>query len=386
MRLDDLPGVADVNVATVRDYLKSRGWVLERQIAPDLYEYRLTRDDGASRFVQVVGAAYRDHRRRTAELLEALAEIHQVPVLSLLDTLTSPPGDIIEIRLESSLTRSGTIPLQDAARIRVAQQNLLLAAAHAELDPCPYYPRLSWREATELLASCREGQTARGSYQTRLIVPVQPQIGQLPLQPPFGRRVTKRLMLATQAAAAAVYQDRAETLLQQHRVGVSANFLSSLSGLAPPGDDGAVELKVCWSRNRPLPKPLPAVRIERWVLEHFQSAAVALREQTPERGFRLQGYVVNLRRGPDEEGGVIDVLAELGEGRHRKIRVHLDQDNYLRAVSAHEKYRCIETFGTLKRRGRSLTLTGPTQLQVLPTEEDSDPLGALAEGQEKREA
>ena len=378
MRLNDLPGIADVNVATVRDYLKSRGWKMERQHAPDLYEYRLIRDDGESRFVQVVGPTYRDHRLRTAELLEMLAETHRVPVLSLLDVLTSPPGDIIEIHLASSLTRSGTIPVQDAARIRLAQQGLLLAAAHAELEPLPHYPRLSRREATELLARCREGQTARGSYQIRLIVPVIPQVGLFQQPPPFERRVTQRLMRAAKEATDAVYQDREDDLLTKHRLGVSSNFLKSLSEMAPPGDDGTVGLSVRWSRNRPPPQSSPAVHIERWVLEHFRAAAATLREKTPERGFQLQGYVINLRRGPDEVDGLVDVLAELEEGRHRKVRVRLDEANYLRAVRAHEECRRIETFGTLKRRGRTFKLISPSQLRLLPTVEEADPLGELA--------
>lgn len=368
MRLDQLPGIDAIEPELLRSYLRSQGWRLDQEVAPDIYAYSLPA--GSERVqVDVVGRQYRDFRKRTAELVEMLAQIQGCSPLALLEDLSTPEGDVIEVRLESELTRSGTIPLADAVRIRQAQQGLLLSAAHAALKPMPHYPRLSRREAVELLSRCREGQTARGSYLTRLIIPVEPLVGQVAIES-LGRQAVQVLVQAARISAQAVNADRSEALLESHRQGVSANFLSSLADLAPPGEQGRLDLRVRWSRNRPAPEPAAPIQIERWAFEHFRSAALTLKARNPERGVRLEGYVVKLSRPPGAGQGSAVMMASIDDGSLREVLVPLSEGPYNDALEAHRRQQPVEVFGTLQQAGRRLVLREPAGLRPLQTDDE----------------
>ena len=173
-------------------------------------------------------------------------------------------------------------------------------------------------------------------------------------------------MQAARISAHAVDSDNSEALLDAHRGGVSANFLNSLADLAPPGEDGHLDIGVCWARNRPSPSPAAPVHIERWAFDHFRAAAHALKEKNPERGFQLEGYIVRLSRSRDAERGAIVVLAEVQPGQTRKVHIQLSPEQYQRALDGHRDQHPVEVFGTLQQTGRRLTLLDPTGLRVLP--------------------
>ena len=279
MRLDQLPGIDAIEPEILCGYLHSQGWSLEGELAPDIHTYSL---QVGSEHVQVdvVGRRYRDCHKRTAELVELIAQIQGRSPLALLEELSTPEGDALEVRLESEAACSGTVPLADAIRIRQAQRGLLLAAAHSVLQPRSYYPHLSRREAVELLSRCRERPTAQGCYQTRLIVPVEPLVGQASVAS-LGRQTVQMLMQAAQISAQAVNADRAEVLLESYHQGVSANFLDSLADLVLLGDQGRLDLRVRWSRNRSLPEQIAPIQIECWAFEHFCLEAANLKARNP---------------------------------------------------------------------------------------------------------
>jgi hypothetical protein len=363
VRLDQLPSIAGLDPATVRQFLRSRGWVYQRETLPGVHEYAIERAERRW-LIDVPTLDYGDFARRMAELVELLAQVHSVPVLTLLDDLASPPGDVLELAVVSAAVRDGTVPLADAVRIRQAQRDLILSAAHATLEPRPYFPRMSRREAVELTERCREGQTARGSYRTRLIIPVDPQVGQSDIEP-FGRRVALTLVGAVDHAVQAVGTDRMADLLTSHERGVSANLLQSLAQLAPPGDDGYTELSLRWSPTRPAPASTPRMRIEPWVFPYFRDAARSLRASSPEAGHCLEGYVVRLAREPDAEAGQIVVLESTEDEGVRKVQVNLGRESYGLAVEAHRTGGRVRIYGTLRRGRRTLELEGAYEVGLM---------------------
>ncbi len=75
--------------------------------------------------------------------------------------------------MNSDTVASGSIPLDDSIKLRQAQKGVLLAAAHSALEARGHFPRMSRSKALGLLANVREGQTARGSYISRVFVPLR---------------------------------------------------------------------------------------------------------------------------------------------------------------------------------------------------------------------
>ena len=364
MNMMEFSGLTNLDPANVRQFMRSRGWQHTHEVMPGVHEY--LREDLR---IDVPARGYIDFPRRMAELVELLAFVHQVEVLTLLDDLTTPSGDIVELRIDSPTTRDGTLPLEDSARFRQAQKDLVLAAAHSAIQPGPHFPRMSQKEAVELLSRCREGQTARGSYCTRVIIPVEPQVGQTADIEPFGRRVTSTLAGAVLRAVQAVETDKFSDLLTSYQHGISVNLLQSLAALAPPGGGGSVELAVRWSLSRTAPAEVPRVRIGPGAFPFFLQAARELRAISPEVSYSLEGYVVRLARRPDVEAGQVVVMEETEEEGTRKVQVRLSGDAYDQAVEAHRSSRPLRIIGTLRRVGRLYELEGALAPTVMPEEE-----------------
>lgn len=378
MNILDLNGLESLRPEDVQQYLIHAGW----QKAPPHYKGSLNYAQAASKGARVtvlvpLDRTFGDYRRRMGELLEVLATFEERSPLDVLGDLLLPPSDAIHCRVHSDVLQSGFIPLEDSIRLRQGQRQLLLACAHSEIEPRSHFPRLSQVEAVELLRSCREGPSSRGSYRTTLIVPVDPAVGLISIEP-YPRRVTHRLMLALGETARLCETQDTEGLLGGARVGISANFLFALSELRPSGAQSYVELGVTWSRARPAPAvERPTVRFSEGVFGILAEAGRALRDRTPAPGVEVEGFVVRLARGAlPSKGGAIVVAADLAD-RPGTSMVHVDlqKSDYTSAIDAHKYGRRVKVIGTLKSEGRTLRLLSPSGFQVL----GRDPFEAVIE-------
>jgi len=307
-----------------------------------------------------------DYARRVEELVELLAAVEGVPPTDLLDTLLQPAGDVLALRVASEATAAGTIPLDDALRLRQGTKTLLLAAAHSELSAQAWFPRLSRQEAVTLLQTIHEGQTQRGSFTARFIVPVEPTVGQLFDEEPYGRRVTKLLLGALDEVRRVRSLGAYEGLLGLQKAGISGNLLGALASMAPPGRTGSLELSVSWSRNRPAPEGVVArVRLPGEAFVGLHKAAEAMRGRQKSKGFELVGYVTRLDRenvaqnaDGEKADGEIVVAPTDGDARDLgRVSLRLDAASYAEAIQAHRDGSKVRVIGTLEKVGRRWTLT-----------------------------
>jgi len=368
MNLLDLPGLDAIRPEDAQQYLKSAGWKRsDERRYPGSVVYARPAPRGGEVTVQlVVDPTLADYKRRTAELVEVLAAFERRSPLDVVSDLLLPPSDVLRCRVHSDAVQSGFISLDDAIRIRQAEKQLLLACAHSEIEPRNHFPRLAQAEAVELLRSCREGPSARGSYVTTLVVPVDPAVGQLTIEP-FARRVTRRLMEALGETARLCETQDTEGLLSRAKLGISANFLLALAELRPQGERSFVELGVTWSRARPAPVMERAqVRFSEGVFGLLAGAGQALRDRSPTPGVEVEGFVVRLARGAEEARGEIVVAAALGD-RAGTSMVHVDLEgkDYAAAIDAHKYGLRVRVSGTLTVERRRLSVVRHAGLEVL---------------------
>lgn len=374
----ELPGLAAIRPSDVQQYLRARGWSLADDERPQgvlVYERELN-GDGAVPLEVPTRTELEDYPRRMGEALEILAAVEGTPLLDLIDELSTPPADIVQFRLQSDLVGSGTIPVDDGIRIRQAQKNLLLAAAHSVLEPRAHFPRLSQAQPAELLERCREGQTARGSYLTRILVPVEPAVGQqIPVEDPFGRKVTRMLSRALSEARTLAHRGDFDALVERASAGLSANFLNALGELQPRGERSSLEVDLRWSRSRRPPEQAAGpVRFDEGVFSAFSAAATAIREHTPSPHYELEGYVQSCDRQPPDDaeqpGTVVLVTTLEDRPGTSKVRAELSARDYQRALTAHGEARPVRLVGTLEKQGRRYWLHEASGFEVLPTEDD----------------
>ena len=277
---------------------------------------------------------YADYPRRVAEVLDPVAQLEGSSVATLVDDLLQPVGDVLGVRVCSDVNAAGTLPLEDAIRIRQGTKALLLAAAHSAVSAQAFFPRMSRTNAVALVSSVQEGQSQHGSVIARFIVPVEPAVGQMSyLEDPYGRKVMRLLLQALEAVRRVRSLGDYDPLLAMAKEGVSANLLLALASMAPPGKSGAVELSVDWARNRARPGgALSSVRFVSEALAGLDAVAEAMKGQTTTAGFEVEGYVTRLARAPGEAnapgeiivvptaGDAVDFRAGVGGARRGLVR------------------------------------------------------------------
>lgn len=359
MKLDLRTELRALSPVTLQEQLRSRGW-LQQGATPYAVVYRRGNDE----LDVPLRADYADYARRVEELLEVLAAIEGVRATDLLESLIQPEGDTLALRLVSPVTETGTIPLEDSLRVRQGMKTMILAAAHSALSPQPWFARLTQKEPMTLLAGLREGQSQRGSFTMRCIVPVSAPVGQLDLEDPYGRTVTRLLLGALEKIQQVRSHGDREGLLQLHDQGVSGNLLAALANMSPPGGSGALEISVSWARSRPSPtEASTTVHFPVQAFDGLMEAALAMRERVKARGFEVTGYVTRLEQGVGLQRQTGDVVIAPTEGDARELGnvfVRLSQADYLEAIEAHKEGTRVHVLGTLEKKGRRWTLSDPT--------------------------
>lgn len=368
-----------VSPQAVREHLLSKGWALTQDLSERFGVLLFSKDDLTLDLP--LDPELADFARRMLELLESLAASEAVSVPQLLGELSGPAGDVLSVRVISEATAGGTLPLVDALRVREGVKNLVLAAAHSALSPQPFFPRMTRVEAVNLLNSVHEGQTQRGSFIARFIVPVAPSVG-VPLFPelpdaelPFPRRVTTRLMQTLESVRRVRARGEYDPLIGMSGEGVSANLLTALEGMSLTSGPGALELSMRWSRNRAAPPGvLGAVKLSQDALTGLGAVANELKGQAALQNFDVIGYVSHLtRQGEDPtvpgDAVIVPIGGELGE--LSRIHVNLPPDAYQVALEAHKTGRVVRAVGMLVRRGRRWSLNGVSSLELPPDPNES---------------
>lgn len=371
MNARDLPGLSALRPYDVQQHLINEGWQL-LHVRDDVARYAPPDDSRGRTIVELLlDTTYADYLRRMAELVDAIAAWERRSALQVLDDLLSPPSDVWRFRFIAPAIDGGFMPIDDAIRIRLASRQLLLSAAHAAIESRAHYPRMTLSAATDLLSRCREGQTERGSYISRLLVPVPPEVGQKnPPQPPedpYARRVSRTLMNALSGVAEAVQTGATEQLLGLVDRGVSANLLAALAEIAPKIPGTTVELSVAWSRSRrPPPTTRKLVSFHDGFFPLFAEAARELRNSSQSPNTIIEGYVIRLESANLVGPGRMVVATKL-EGRQAltPVTIGVTSADYARAIEAHKAGARVKVVGTLRKLGRGWSLDQPTPFELV---------------------
>ena len=358
--------------SVLRRYLSTAGWaVSERKKA-----WRFSTEIPAGQvYVDVPRSQdFVDYERRVVELVEALAVAEDRSALEILLNLANPTSDSLAFKFASPDTGAGTISVSDGCRIRNAQKQLLLAAAHSVVEPQAHHPRLSRAEAVTFLDTCREAPSQQGSFVTNIIVPVAPPVGQLPLDDPFPRQVTSLLARALYETSEAISSGDDNRLLEGARHGLSSNLLKALSDLHPPGQSGTLDIGFSWASGRPAPRLHRRVRFDHSFFPSMQEAARFLRETSPMPGTMVEGYFAGFERDAHDASrpGEVALLATLDEhpGQTKKVYLTLSPSAYEEASQAHIDAAKVRVTGTLIKEGRRYVLRSPGEVERIPEEED----------------
>lgn len=364
--IHDRQALLAVSPTALSAYARAIGWSRhepyrahsDTYIGEDLPEIILPRTDRLGDYASVV-----------AGLIETFASVVRQNELSVYRALVTADRDVVRIRTGES--EDGSVALDEGVELVRGARDMLLAAACSLGEGKAVYRAGANRNATDLVAGVRLGQTDQGSFVVTLLMPVvPPPVGVLlprvdERDAPIERRLTLRCMEALRAARLASERTAAgdeDAFGEAVERGVSANLCEALTRILKSFP--TLDVSVSWARTRPVTQPQRAIRFGRTDAPLLREAARSLRERAPRPDIRLIGYVRLLARGEGEEDGTIRLATSIGGSRH-SVTALLERRDYERAVQAHKDRAPVVCSGDLERMGQRWRLLNPRVEEVM---------------------
>ena len=318
-----------------------------------------------------------DYSLRMAEVLETLADAEQRSQLDVLRDVQTTASDLIRIRAPRGDAENGTLPLNEAVAFVERSRDMMLAAACAAMNKRPVYAKRKAQQAMDYLGHIRMGQTERGSYVLTILSPVAPELAPaqdvlLPMEPvvPYERRVTQTLIESLAALGEAAREAAVRGNMTPFEVavgrGVSANLCDAVVGLSDVSPAEGLDIQISWSRTRPVDAGVVSrVLLRSDAMPLIEEAARQFRQTAPSDDADVIGIVTRLARGEKATQGEVTITASV-EGQYKLVKVMLGEDDYGKAVRAHELREVVSCTGDLVREGHSYWLRNPRHFTIVP--------------------
>ena len=367
--IQDAHVLRDIGPHQLAAYLRSRAWSQVELIGDKASVWTLLANGrGEFEILLPLDATLEEYPRRVSEALHTLEVAEQRSQLDILLDITTATSDVLRVRLVHGLIENGSLPLEHGVQMVRSARDLALAAACATSRPRAVYGSRKPQEAIDYLSGLRMGQTAAGSFVVTIqsAVPPRAQLGLFAdasnkyLDEPFERRVLLTLAHAltetrhaiTYAAGSGDFQPFQNAV----RSGISANLCDALVGLSIDGSAEEIDLELSWSPTRQAVEKTPTrFQFRRDMFPVLREASRLLRESALRDDFALFGTVTGLRREEGARTGRVTVSA-LVDNLWRKVRMDLGDEDYRKAVKAHEERELVEGTGELVKDKRTYFL------------------------------
>lgn len=357
-----------------RAYARSKGW---EKVPNTKGKYALFRWP-ATKLDQIIVPADNlldDYADRIQDVIFKLSEMENRTPVQVLSDVLNHDADTVRCRVVDPQTKQGSIPLGDAASMLDGIRRSLLSAAHSVLRPSSYHPRLSRREALQLVQACRFQQTERGSFIIAVSCPLRavdsPQLTLLGGTESFTRATTQYLQQSLQRLSEAIQDDDAAKLENQDADGqvfVSANLCDALLRLKPDSEDFVLELSVAWAASsKPEAHRSELIRFTADDMQVVEDIYLRLVQEPQSHAGSFLGIVEELRGNrfsDDQREGEVVIALYLPDEIVR-VRAELSPDWYATANTSHMQDRFIATKGIFRRGSKNSRLTEITFFKLL---------------------
>ncbi|MGF1525255.1 MAG: hypothetical protein ACFCBW_00420 [Candidatus Competibacterales bacterium] len=379
IQITDKAALEAINWVNLKAYLDTQGWQNTGDYGPFGMVYTHSGDGQQCEILVPKTRDIADYGARIAEAIATLAGAEGRSEGAIYRDLSTAGADTIRLRALHADER-GNISISDGVTLYREAENLMLAAACAEIDPHrQYHHSRKFSRAMEYLETVRLGQTERGSYILNVLSPVNPGLRrgqQLALDfddEPFARRVTLRLSKALQSARRAAEQALASGDFKPFddalADGVNANLCEAVAKLATAGH--GLEVSLHWALARPANRPNPRVNFQHELVDVLNEAADIYRKSEPLMETAIMGYVLNLDRGVQDFDGNATLQA-LIDGKLRRLKVRFDSSEFTRVIRAFEHKLPLLLYGDVYPIRQRLELINHHGLTLLETRDDAD--------------
>lgn len=325
----------------VRDYVRSRGWILSRDAISNRVFVFSNPQHAPRQLVFPMDSDAPDYAEAVNSVAEKLAHFEGVSVEKIISRFLEVRDDTLRLRIT---TPNGidALPLSFAADAVVAAQRLVLAGATSALRPQIHHPRLGrLAEAAQLLNVAKFEHTEHSSFVLKVSCPYDgldiPPIQEVP----FVRQAMITIMQGVRALVTAIeadlLDDFIEDTINQELPVVSSNLCEAVTELHDEYLRNALDISVDWSAVRPLPELAGTIRIQRDYFPRIEEVSRALRDTSSSVEDTFMGTVeqLNGEMGLDGRRSGQVILNLLLEDEVVRAQVNLTADQYQIADTIH---------------------------------------------------
>ena len=242
----------------IRDYVKASKWTeLSDEVKGRFWIYNSPVDE----YTQVIipKDITSDYGRVIWEIASRIAEVESNTIRAVLDVLVNPYSDILRFRIDSPDYLTGTLPVGIASNLFDGARKALLASACSVFNKTTHHPRMSYREAEDLLNVCKMGQTEIGSYIIKIVCPLN-QLEESPFAKegfPFAREATSLLMSSSNLLLTNIEEDSIDALVdsQKETPILSSNLCDAILQMNSGFDRSSLSISALWAPVAKCGKP-----------------------------------------------------------------------------------------------------------------------------------
>lgn len=374
----DLDQITSTNL---RDFLKGNGWKINSKALDDgLYVLDHPSFD-RRQLVFPVQQSSADFLDSVQSVIGKFADLSNEPIQAIIPRIVCVQNDGLRLRVKSRKNET-TLPLDFASDLVGNIEKLIKSAACTVVNPRVIHPRLSHREAVQMIGYTRFGQTEVGSFVINVSCPINALDAQGTLEideadAPFVRRVFNTMGKGIHNLVRAIEADTLDELVEELRTSseplISSNMCEALAAMHDDDLDNSIDIGFNWSSLRPVTDPikLRPIKIQRDYFSRIEEVRKELRSvelQAPE------SYIGTVERldgdmGEDgaRSGSVLLVLLLTDEDQSVRAHVSLNPKQYGDAIRAHETNGAyVRVAGRLRSGKQPRNLTEITQFELVP--------------------
>lgn len=303
------------------------------------------------------------------EALSVLSSFYKKSVSSVIDDYYSISNDLIKFQIKSENTKNGLIPLNEGVRLIENTKEMLTSSFLATKKYKKNYIGPRPQTVNELLDKVELGQTEEGSFVLNIFLPnnfYEDETPQLIPEESFSRKALKIFAEASkelvnktntfnQTGDISVFDD-------SFKLGVSSNLCNSIIEISANGTND-VNIDIVFNNGLEVDEVIESISFTKEVIPTIQKVAEYYKKDLSEEDFEIIGYVTKLHQEIEEEDGEIS-LSCLLDGKLKKVKMILNEEQYLIAQEAHKNKKLLVCKGTLNMFDRSTVLSKVTSVLI----------------------
>ena len=303
------------------------------------------------------------------DALSVLSSFYNKSVNSIIDDYYSISNDLIKFQIKSENTKNGLIPLNEGVRLIENTKEMLTSSFLATKKYKKNYIGPRPQTVNELLDKVELGQTEEGSFVLNIFLPnnfYEDETPQLIPEESFSRKALKIF-----AEASKELVNKTNTFNQtgdisvfdeSFKLGVSSNLCNSIIEISANGTND-VNIDIIFNNGLEVDEVVESVSFSKEVIPTIQRVADYYKKDLSEEDFEIIGYVTKLHQEIEEEDGEIS-LSCLLDGKLKKVKMVLNEEQYLIAQEAHKNKKLLVCKGTLNMFDRSTVLSKVTSVLI----------------------